>query len=260
MVRPEDGRSSSTTGAPQRQEGRTPVEAVRHRHGFRPRRDRHPNRPAGRIRERRPPLRPGSERLLGVRGGSVFPAPVRPALGGASYADACERSRNSAPDGKAISKQTFAICGKIAEVDCLLRARPGLRDIVREVHPEVCFCEITGSPMPLSKRKRPGRDSRKHILRGHFPNMDDLLEQGRNSWPAGSGCPRCRRCLLVGAATRGWKGTRPDRAGSPRLLWTADDDLGLTPRASAYERATRRIGTNQEPWPCGLRRQTSWRF
>lgn len=94
--------------------------------------------------------------LLGVRGSSVFPAPVRPVLAAPSYVDACDRSRKSAPAGKAISKQSFAICGKIAEVDHLLRARRDLLDIVREVHPEVCFLEMTGAPMPYSKRKEVG--------------------------------------------------------------------------------------------------------
>ncbi len=118
--------------------------------------------------------------LLGVRASSVFPAPVRPVLTAASYADACERSRKSAPNGKALSKQTFAICGKIAEVDRLLRTRIELRDIVREVHPEICFFEMTGSPMPHSKRNRIGRDDRKQALRAHFQDTDALLDQGRS--------------------------------------------------------------------------------
>ena len=117
--------------------------------------------------------------LLRARRNSVFSAPVRPVLAAVSYPDACDRSRKSAPTGKAISRQSFAICGKIAEVDHLLRTRPDLRDIVREVHPEICFVEMTGSPMPHSKRKRTGRDARRETLRARFTDIDALIEQGR---------------------------------------------------------------------------------
>jgi predicted RNase H-like nuclease len=42
-------------------------------------------------------------------------------------------------NGKAVTKQTFAILQKIREVDALLQTRPELREVVREVHPEVAF-------------------------------------------------------------------------------------------------------------------------
>src|SRR5271154_4949935 len=48
-------------------------------------------------------------------------------LDASSWEDACSRSRDSAPNGKAISKQAFAIVDKIREVDGLLRSRPELR-------------------------------------------------------------------------------------------------------------------------------------
>jgi predicted RNase H-like nuclease len=73
------------------------------------------------------------------RGSSVFPAPVRSILSAVSWEDACARSRRSAPNGKAITKQTFAILPKIREVDELLRKRPELRGMIHEVHPEVCI-------------------------------------------------------------------------------------------------------------------------
>jgi predicted RNase H-like nuclease len=70
------------------------------------------------------------------RRNSIFPAPVRPVLAATLWDDACVRSRASAPHGKALTKQTFAILPKIREVDELLRTRPELREVVREVHPE----------------------------------------------------------------------------------------------------------------------------
>ena len=46
------------------------------------------------------------------RSNSIFPAPVRPVLAATSWEDACARSRASAPHGKAVTKQTFAILDK----------------------------------------------------------------------------------------------------------------------------------------------------
>ena len=89
-----------------------------------------------------------ARKLLGrYRASSVFPAPVRCVLMANSWANACALSRASAPQGKAISKQTFAILPKIREIDVLLQNRPELRAVVREVHPEVSFAELGGKPM-----------------------------------------------------------------------------------------------------------------
>ena len=113
------------------------------------------------------------------RGSSVFPAPVRSVLDASTFKDPCSRSRDSAPNGKAISKQAFAIVDKIRQVDCLLRSRPELRDIVREVHPELCFCELEGRPMDHPKRKRQGREDRKQALRRFFPDLDAMIKAGQ---------------------------------------------------------------------------------
>jgi len=127
----------------------------------------------GRVCDRR------ARKLLLKRASSVFPPPVRPVLGASSWDDACARSRASAPMGKAISKQTFAILPKIREVDELLRTRPKLRDVVREVHPEVCFCELVGHPMGYPKKKQKGRDERLQALGQVFPDLDAILNARR---------------------------------------------------------------------------------
>jgi predicted RNase H-like nuclease len=113
------------------------------------------------------------------RASSVFPAPVRPVLAASSWEDACARSRASAPKGKAISKQTFHILQKIKEVDDLLQAHPKLRDVVREVHPEVCFCELVGHPMGYPKKKQEGRHERRQALARYFSDLDAILDAGR---------------------------------------------------------------------------------
>jgi predicted RNase H-like nuclease len=120
-----------------------------------------------------------ARKLLQERRGSVFPAPVRSVLAALSWEDACARSRASAPGGKAISKQTYFILPKIREVDDFLRARPELHEVVREVHPEVCFCELVGHPMNYSKKKQSGREERRQALRRCFPDLDAILDAGR---------------------------------------------------------------------------------
>jgi predicted RNase H-like nuclease len=122
-----------------------------------------------------------ARKLLGrPRGSSVFPAPVRSALAATSWEDACARSRASAPNGKAITKQTFGILSKIKEVDEFLQTHPELREVVREVHPEVCFSELAGMPMTHRKSSILGREERKRTLGRFFPNLHLIEKAGRN--------------------------------------------------------------------------------
>jgi predicted RNase H-like nuclease len=120
-----------------------------------------------------------ARKLLLKRASSVFPAPVRSVLKACTYDEACKLSRASASNGKAVTKQTFAIRKKIEEVDRLLRTRRELRDVVREVHPEVCVLQLTGHPMAHSQRKRDGREDRKQALRQCFLDIEAILDDGR---------------------------------------------------------------------------------
>jgi predicted RNase H-like nuclease len=114
------------------------------------------------------------------RGSSVFPAPVRPVLEATSWEDACVRSRASAANGKAVTKQTFAILPKIREVDALLQMRPELREVVREVHPEVCFSELAGMSMTHHKASTLGREERQRALALSFPQLHMIEKAGRD--------------------------------------------------------------------------------
>jgi predicted RNase H-like nuclease len=141
-----------------------------------------------------------ARRLLGRRGSSVFPTPVRAALEGRSYAEACALSR--ARCGKGLSKQTYAILNRIRDVDAALRGSEALRARVREVHPEVCFCVWNGSePMQHAKRTVEGARDRKALIARafgpdafdrvrakHRPGMvadDDILDAFAALWTAG---------------------------------------------------------------------------
>ena len=110
--------------------------------------------------------------LLGKRGSSVFPVPVRGTLKADSHDEACRISQASSPQGKKLSTQAFNIIPKIKEVDDLLRARPALRDVVREVHPELCFRELAGAPMRFYTKEPAGQEERQRHLRRHFRDLD----------------------------------------------------------------------------------------
>ena len=123
-----------------------------------------------------------ARQMLGARGSSVFPTPIRGAVEASSYAAACRVSRESAPDGGALSKQAYLIAPKIREIDLLLRAAPELRARVMETHPEVVFTRLAGEPLP-SKKSPEGRALRAAILGRH--GFVALVESGYQP-PAGS--------------------------------------------------------------------------
>lgn len=111
--------------------------------------------------------------LLGERRSSVFPAPVRPVLGARSYEAALARSRDAS--GVGLSKQSWHLVPKVAEVDRLLD--PTRQGRIFEVHPEVAFAALHGVPMAHAKKSRPGRDERLVVLRPHVPEIDALVAQ-----------------------------------------------------------------------------------
>jgi predicted RNase H-like nuclease len=106
------------------------------------------------------------KRLGPIRATSVFPAPIRPALGATSYAQACEAS--FAAQQKKLPRQSWAIYPKIRGVDDLLRERPALCERVYEVHPEVTFAEWNGAPIVQPKRRGDGFTARHALVSRHF--------------------------------------------------------------------------------------------
>ena len=75
---------------------------------------------------------------LGRAGGSVYPAPLRPVLDCAGYAEACAVSR--AASGKALSRQTWGLVPAIRALDAALDGAAR----VHEVHPELAFRALDG--------------------------------------------------------------------------------------------------------------------
>lgn len=113
-----------------------------------------------------------ARRRLGPRRSSVFPAPVRAALGAADYDEACRRSQ--AVSGQALSKQAFHLLPKMAELDRLIEPTDQAR--VVEAHPELAFARLAGQPLDRSKHTRAGRADRIELLSDALPGFRSLLD------------------------------------------------------------------------------------
>lgn len=167
-----------------------------------------------------------ARKLLGkYRRSSVFPAPIRATLMAKSWEEACKLSRNSAPQGKAINKQTFAILPKIREVDLLLQTRIELRAVVREIHPEVSFAQLAGRPMINPKSSKAGREERRMTLAPAFPNLVKAEDAGRaqglpieDILDATVACWSASR-LATGMGRRLPETANIDSAGLPMVIW-----------------------------------------
>lgn len=112
-------------------------------------------------------------RLLGPRGASVFPAPVRAALAGSDYPAACALSEQAC--GKRLSKQVFNILPRVRDMDRVLSANPSLAARTYEVHPELSFAMMrSGAPMSSAKKTAQGREERIALIEQVF--QDDARD------------------------------------------------------------------------------------
>jgi predicted RNase H-like nuclease len=169
------------------------------------------------------------------RSSSVFAPPVRAAVHADSYADAKE-TQEERTDGS-LGTQSWAICGKIAEVDALLRDEAtDATGVLREAHPEVCFWALNDEEsMTFSKTSQPAAAfwERVQVLeRVDEKVLDHLCTAGET--------------LTEGA------GSLPD----DDLLAASNDDLldafALALTASDRTAAVQTLPERSEPDPAGL--------
>jgi len=124
------------------------------------------------------------------RKSSVFPAPVRDAVGAVSHPEA--NAAHRAATGRGLSVQGFHLCRRIAEVDAWVRGGPGLT--VLEVHPEVSFTALgadtswpkrtpTGAATRLAALRRAGLVV-PETLRRPGVGLDDALDACAVAWTA----------------------------------------------------------------------------
>ena len=129
--------------------------------------------------------------VLGRRASAVFSVPPRAVLTTPDWRTANERSR--ALTGRGLTQQSFAIAGKILEVEPVAAQD----ERVREVHPEVSFQALAGRPLVASKRQWNGQTERRALLAGggiRIPDalgavgtvaVDDILDAAVAAWSAG---------------------------------------------------------------------------
>jgi predicted RNase H-like nuclease len=113
-----------------------------------------------------------ARKLLGRRGVSVFPAPVRAVLGCGSYADA--RAILAALGAASMSAQAFGIVSAVAAVDASLTGADTAR--VFECHPEVAFYLMGGSAGLPGKRTPEGVAARLRLLGAAHREVSGIVE------------------------------------------------------------------------------------
>ena len=134
-----------------------------------------------------------ARRELVGKGSSVFSTLTRAAYQAGSYEEA--RAANLAATGgdSSASAQAYALGAKILEVDDWLKSGPGTEVI--EVHPELSFARMAGSPLLTRKKDDEGARARRDALLTHgliapawFPGAgfaeDDLLDACAAVWSA----------------------------------------------------------------------------
>ncbi|MGH3712296.1 MAG: DUF429 domain-containing protein [Micromonosporaceae bacterium] len=130
---------------------------------------------------------------VGPRRNSVFMTPVRSALQCADHASAVRVNRQAT--GKGVSIQAFSLRKRILEVDTWLR--PATHRVV-EVHPEVSFAAMAGTPLLHGKTTWAGFETRVQLLTrsgitlagniggdvGRLAGVDDVLDAAAAAWSA----------------------------------------------------------------------------
>lgn len=126
---------------------------------------------------------------VGPRRSSVFNVPPRAVLETQPYAAANRLSKDRY--GRGISRQSYALRGKILEVDSIARHDERLF----EVHPEVTFAEMSGRTLHY-KKTWAGTNERRRLVRAagiEIPDdlgaagvvpVDDILDAAAVAWTA----------------------------------------------------------------------------
>lgn len=132
-----------------------------------------------------------ARKALPGKSSSVFTTLTRAAWGAETRAEAEEISQRTS--GRGVPPYTFALREKLLQVDDWVHTRPAVR--VVEVHPELCFAEMAGSPILSKKRKPEGAADRRAALTeqgmavppfyaGSGFAEDDLLDACAAAWSA----------------------------------------------------------------------------
>ena len=108
--------------------------------------------------------------FIGPRRSSVFAAPPRRVLNPTVYSKANQLHQDLT--GKGLSRQTWGLRDRILEAAFYVSENP----TTVEVHPEVCFRAMKGSPLAQAKKSWNGQMERRALLHSHGIDLPDHLE------------------------------------------------------------------------------------
>jgi predicted RNase H-like nuclease len=164
-----------------------------------------------------------ARKAISPRSSSVFPAPdarliealTRTGAPVYTYTGALAHARELTSKG--ISRQTFYICAKIAEVN--LAMTPALQQRIVEVHPEVSFWAMAGNqPMQHKKRRQAGYDERAGLLE---TRLDVSIWPRKDAFKA---APPAKPDDLLDAVVAAWTARRVAEGKAERLPNNPSED------------------------------------
>jgi len=112
-----------------------------------------------------------AKKFLKPKSSTVFFTPPRPVLRAPTYKEANQLSWHDYERG--VSAQAYALGQKILEVDPIATSD----ERIVEVHPEVCFRTMKGSPLPYPKKTWNGQMERRSLLESQGIQLDDELDE-----------------------------------------------------------------------------------
>lgn len=117
--------------------------------------------------------------MLKGKASSIFSTPCRQAVFADTYSEANEINRQVL--GKGLSKQSYAICGKIKEIDEFLCNNPQYKNRLLESHPELCFAKLNlGVPIYENKHTYEGIRKRIELLSQYYDKTKEILAYVNN--------------------------------------------------------------------------------
>ena len=117
--------------------------------------------------------------ILKGKASSIFSTPCRQAVYANTYDEANETNRQVL--GKGLSKQSYAICGKIKEIDDFLNNNAQYKNRLLESHPELCFAKLNyGKPILENKHKPEGLRIRIELLSRYYERTEEIVAYARN--------------------------------------------------------------------------------
>jgi predicted RNase H-like nuclease/ADP-ribose pyrophosphatase YjhB (NUDIX family) len=134
-----------------------------------------------------------ARRVLVGKSSSIFSTPTRAALEADTYAEGRAANLAATDGATSVSAQAYALREKVLQVDAWVRSQPGVR--VVEVHPELSFTRMAGSPVLARKKDPEGVVARREALAAHGITApaffrgagfgeDDLLDACAAAWSA----------------------------------------------------------------------------